>query len=356
MVKGKTNERNMNIHTEVKVNEDSETESCEPQSNNTDVAGQSDDHVIPDSDMTILREKIRCISMCKLNGLSTKKMVQCCMCLELFHLECINIKLIKELPKIWNCLRCRTLPVQIESLMNKFAKFEESMILQANQLNELNKLHKECVRTNANLSFDLQTSNESLRLAHEENKNLQLKLIKLEAELLREKNSNSKSNSEINDFHQARNLDDFKDHSSQAKDIKHFLIGSSIIRDTTKTTGDLQIRSHGGATVLTLVEQLSSYPDNSFSAITMVVGSNDCDCQIEEEKFMDNYNTLINHAKRISTGEVRISSVCPRVKGGSQYQNKVIAINKSLKQLAEKRDCIFINNDTKFSSAGWKIR
>ena len=51
MVKGKTNERNMNIHTEVKVNEDSETASCEPQLNNTDVAGQSDDHVLPDSDM-----------------------------------------------------------------------------------------------------------------------------------------------------------------------------------------------------------------------------------------------------------------------------------------------------------------
>ena len=137
--------------------------------------------------------------------------------------------------------------------------------------------------------------------------------------------------------------------------MKHFFIGSSIIRDTTKTTGDLQIRSRGGATVLTLVEQLSSYPHNSFSAITMVVGSNDCDCQIEEEKFMDNYNTLINHAKRISTGEVRISSVCPRVKGGSQYENKVKAINKSLKQLAEKRDCIFINNDTNFRLQDGKL-
>ena len=44
-------------------------------------------------------------------------MMRCCLCMYLFHSDCINVK--DKLKFIWNCLQCRTLPNLLVNLQSQ---------------------------------------------------------------------------------------------------------------------------------------------------------------------------------------------------------------------------------------------
>ena len=64
-------------------------------------------------------DQIQCIDSCPLGGREVGKSVKCDSCYHWFHLQCLNVKNFKDLPKAWQCLTCRLMPSQVKHIMIK---------------------------------------------------------------------------------------------------------------------------------------------------------------------------------------------------------------------------------------------
>ena len=96
------------------------------------------------------------------------------------------------------------------------------------------------------------------------------------------------------------------------------------------------------------MKKLKDYAENKFSVVNVLVGSNDCEKNLSNmDEIMKHYQLLINEAKRVSTDQVKISSICPRNMGDA-IDKRITDFNMKLHNLCSEKDCQFIDNDVNF--------
>ena len=285
-------------------------------------------------------DQIQCIDSCPLGGREVGKSVKCDSCYHWFHLQCLNVKNFKDLPKAWKCLTCRLMPSQVKHIMIKVTAMEGLILKQSDLLNSLINSQRDLTTTNSNLTSELQTNNKAMIDANQTIKDLQTQVLECQQKI--------KSLEKI-DTPQSSVGPNIQRQQTTTPTASSLLIESSLLRDMATTNNhELQIRSTGGATTQVITSQLKDYPDSKFTNFTVLVGGNDCDNnRTSVEDIMSNFRLLLTEAKRVTTNDVFVSSIPTRNKGLITDQ-KIVEVNSNLKSLSDEFNCNFIDNDKNF--------
>ena len=128
---------------------------------------------------------------------------------------------------------------------------------------------------------------------------------------------------------------------------KSLLIGDLTIRDIDKNKLiNTDVICIPGANVRQIQDELKDHPE-SFAAVTLVVGTNDCATARSKEEVVAAYDTLLGTAvsKVTSPDNVTVSSILPR---NDKAANNVKLLNKELESLSKKHAAKFTSNDASF--------
>ena len=132
-----------------------------------------------------------CYSSCEFGRKNDRSMLQCSTCMQWFHTICANVD------ANWNCERCRSIPVVIDSLINQMS--EEHTIL-SQMVEKQNFL--------CDQFFTLQTKNTKLED--------EIKILKQENYKLRIRSYNRFIHSNSSDFSETDNDSESEDHGTQS--------------------------------------------------------------------------------------------------------------------------------------------
>jgi lysophospholipase L1-like esterase len=254
---------------------------------------------LPDINKDTPETEKQCMPFCRYYGDVSEEMICCYICLKLHRYQCVNIQDSAEIPKRWNCPLCRRMPEVVRELSSRITSLEQTNIEQSLMITELLRIIRK---------FDMNDE--------------QVKLIKIGHTV------------------------ETKSPSTNFSNLPDLLIGSSILKETASKDKSVHIRSKGGAKIRDVKRMLQNITDSSYMCTTLQIGGNDCSTCGNVDEILTSYDELITEAKRVSQ-QVRISSICPRTRNLVE-DSRIRSVNGKLKQLAEKRSCLFVDNDKTF--------
>ena len=261
---------------------------------------------------------IMCTEQCKLHkgkrsGRSVD-MIQCSVCAEWFHTECVGLKKDATVG-IWPCPSCRQIPTQIRSIVS--------------MIDKLTKTVNAIAVTNEQLTTALANKEAECNTLVNDNKTLSTKVATITKKL-------SKRSWE---FYTAKQT---------------LLIGDSIIRNVDENKLDNTImRSMSGATIGDVHDELY-IDDKLYKKIFVCAGTNDCSkSDMDIEVVTENFSTLLQVAQAnvAAPNDVVVSSIPPRT-DSTRTQQRVEELNSILQETSTTLGAKFISNDTSFRLAG----
>ena len=253
------------------------------------------------------------------------EMVRCCLCYDWFHIPCIGLSDGDDTDCFISCLYCR----KISQDVRKIKEDHESLMAVIKSL-------QDSVST-VSKSYDhachqIITLNETNNSVSEEN------------QTLREENAGLRKRiDELTNKLTAKAWNYLRDNSKE----KSLLIGDLTIRDIDKNKLiNTDVICIPGANVRQIQDELKDHPE-SFAAVTLVVGTNDCATARSKEEVVAAYDTLLGTAvsKVTSPDNVTVSSILPR---NDKAANNVKLLNKELESLSKKHAAKFTSNDASF--------
>ena len=257
-----------------------------------------------------------CIPSCKYDGKEkrgTKKleMLRCCICMHLFHYECMQLK--DDTNVIWNCNSCRLLPSNISKLLCEITHMRDniqSLITKQHESQEsLKKIETKC--------DDLTKENTALRT----------QVTSLSQQL------------------QQKVWQGFTNNDGQS-----LLIGDSLIRNIDEQKlMRTQVTSLPGAKVSDVLKHLNDN-NHDYNNIVCCVGTNDCSSEdFNADVVTKTYKDIVETAKtKVNDPKcIKLVSIPPR-SDSKKYQERVDTVNACLATIAVDDGLTFINNDPTF--------
>ena len=110
----------------------------------------------------------------------------------------------------------------------------------------------------------------------------------------------------------------------------------------------LVIKSHGGSKTNDILKILNRVKNKEFGDLLIQVGSNDCATKKSVQEMIENFDKIVEAAKRVSsTGHVTLGGICPRTDDGDAAARGT-EVNSRLQQLVETRGCVHTDHDGTF--------
>ena len=251
-----------------------------------------------------------CIRDSKHEHSNTGDMIRCCLCYQWCHEDCVNFDPKYDTAAWWLCRNCRRSSKRI-------AVLEQNVLTLSNTVQELATVNAQLVRTNDQLLSEIRKLNSDQKARFDTlNKNV----------------CNCESST-----------------SAPNSDKPDLLIGSSILRDlVSNNQKHLVIKSHGGSKTNDILKILNRMKNKEFGDLLIQVGSNDCATKKPVQEIVENFDKMVEAAKRVSsTGHVTLGGICPRTDDGDAAARGT-ELNSRLQQLAETRGCVHADHDGTF--------
>lgn len=255
----------------------------------------------------ILTEEVEtneyCISSCEFNRKEGGKMIECSLCGQWYHYNCVGISGRINANVFWSCKSCRELPKQITIIKSQLDLVLNLVNNKNQRINDLNtKL--DCV---LRYCEKLESENVSLRE----------KLTK-------------------------------PTHRSQPKSL---IIGDSTIKEiSSKNAKASEVVSISGAKVQDISDKLEllAIEKTELSDVTIHVGTNDISDGTDMEHIITSMNQSVEVAKKL-TSNVYVSSVLPRLDEANN--NKALELNAEIQKMCTLIDVKYIDHDMAFKYA-----
>ena len=265
--------------------------------------------------------------MCVYNGEETagSEMIQCCLCLHWYHLECVNLN--EDHTGFWPCPYCRTLCSDLRAMKEQQDDCKKQIMAARKSIQELCK-------NLASINLQLNHKNEECDRLAQENNQLRQQVHELSLKLNQQT-------------------------WSQFTDKPSLLIGDSLVSDVdSQKLHKTEVLSMSGATIEQVNNRLSQVkPKNSFRSIAVCVGTNDCSNKsLSLDDIMISYSDLIDTALTMvpDPSNVVISAVPPRT-DDPDVQRFIEELNSTLPELTQPKKVKFVNLDKDFKVQGGDI-
>ena len=236
------------------------------------------------------------------------EMIRCCLCYLWCHEDCVDIDPKYDTPSLWLCHGCRGTSSRILTL-------EQTVLTLVNKLEEFTMVSKELVSTNEQLAREI-------------------------------RKLNSEQQARLDIVNKTMHTHNPGTKGTVRPDL---LIGSSILRDLVLNDDkDLVIKSHGGAKTNDILKMINNMKTGDYADITIHVGSNDWATKKPIPEIAENYDKIIEAAKRVSsTGHVTLSGICPRT-DDNEAACRGKEFNARVQELVEVRGCVRVEHDGRF--------
>ena len=250
----------------------------------------------------------------------TLEMIQCTVCWQWYHEDCVGIK--KDTPiGSWPCPLCRLMPSHVKILTESISSLMTNV---STLITKMNDMQKTCDASLLKLNT-LQTKYDELET---ENADLRTTIKTLKDQI---ENKKKEVFTEGN--------------------CCHLVIGDSIIRsiDENKLV-NTSVKCIPGADTADVMHKMNEL-DDIYMDVTICVGSNDCKNEdFEPAAVTSTYRQLVTQAteKVSDASKVVIVSVPPR-NDSQENHERVKLLNASLCDLADESGATFINNDPTFT-------
>ena len=228
-----------------------------------------------------------CIANSKHDGKSTGDMVQCHLCQNWFHYDCVE-ESNADIIGLWACHSCQSLPVMIQQLTEMVATLQPAV----QQQTEASQL--------------------LVTLVSEQSQ----EITELRWEIANLKTTTSQTP------------------TSESTDVvRSLLVGSSIIKNVDESKlKNMKVICLRGGHISDIRASLARLPSGTrYDRTVIVVGGNDCADERDANEVVEMYRELVQQVKRISTS-ITVSSICPRNKTEGLTQI-IDAVNAGLQSL-----------------------
>lgn len=279
-------------------------------------------------------EEALCIGDSCDRPINKQEMLQCAICAQLFHTECIGVtKKAKSLP--FSCLSCRKVPKHIDEILTvmntlliKNSRLVDEVTALRNEVGSLRNENEKILVTVTELKKDNRDLLESVA-------SISTNVQKIVWNTFRENDSNDKPKA---------------GGARREKEFKELILSDSMLRlvDPEKLM-DSKLVAIPNADIKKLTEEIEKpeYENKRYDRVVIMAGTNDLqnneDDDDEHYESLQSFKLLIEKASK-NAQEVTVSSVCPRLDDAGK---KVAAFNTGLEGICDEKGCSFVDH-TKF--------
>lgn len=268
----------------------------------------------------------KCRESC--TGQIAGKTQECSLCGNAYHYSCVAVT---RKQTLWFCHECKGMPKKVVEMTNTIAQLQT-------QVNEHIQTRKKQETLNSALAKMCDALQTRVIALEDTNKQLQASVAKTEARTAQPK-ADKPAQQQPN--HHA------------ATGPRNLLIGDSIIKEVQeKGLDSTKVECISGAKVNSIKETLADKDIAKFDAIIIHVGTNDCS---ESEATTDNaariYEEMIDDINERAPNTIKaISSVLPRADDQNKELKEICVnrMNTKLRELAERKGCLYVDNDKNF--------
>lgn len=305
-----------------------------PQATNTNIGAITDTTTTP---RKVTAKKIKCTDSCSMDHVDQGKTMTCLLCDTCFHQQCLEFK---RKPTVYVCSSCKGMSRLLQAQAATMASLQSSLESCQKQLKHqqflISELDNPCpLRPEM---CDATTATRTAALIDE----------------LSEANSPGETPMDT----EPRNPSSTEEPvgAATAHDIsvkqasKGLLIGDSIIRDIQERgLSGCDVKCLRGARISNIRQTLQSMDINgTYGTIIIHAGTNDCTSDSQQSEAAQEYESMIKDIQNTAPNTaIVISTVCPR-SDDIKHEPRVDRMNSDIKQIAEDRGCIIVDNDLNF--------
>jgi len=263
--------------------------------------------------------KLQCVSNSCTKQESESGSIECSLCAVTYHKSCVGMKGRK--PNVWFCILCKRMSTTVSSLKGQVKELETKAYIQDiriteqdDKINEQERLIKSLQEENATLKAIMDTQ----------------KVISPNDEA-------------------TESTDKASDPVSNNETTKTLLIGDSILRDINERGLDnTKVECLRGKKAEDIQQKLKETNIHEYGTVVIHGSTNDCTSIVNEQLAEMVYEEIIDDLNtRSPSTAVVISTICPR-DDNSDHQENVDKLNDNLRNLAETKGCILVDNDMNF--------
>ena len=144
----------------------------------------------------------------------------------------------------------------------------------------------------------------------------------------------------------------WKNFRNECKEKRTLVIGSSIIRDMSKTQlENTDLTCISGGRIKDIAAEVNKTPSDKYERIILVAGGNDCEprdpsTKVSPADIVDQYKSLVDICKQ-KTPLVTVSSICPR-NSKEEVRNRIDSVNAGIQVLCGDENVDYVDNNLSF--------
>lgn len=258
------------------------------------------------------KDTVLCTEKCKFEHKVGKDAIQCMLCMEWCHIQCVGI-LKKQQTSAFSCPNCRAMPTQVAQLVKSVADLQKMLIKNNDDVMlKLREKEDECKRlTNENVGLRLQV-----------------------ADLTRATNADAwqsfRTNNNVNNAEKSETL----------------VIGDSIVRSLNEKALKLtKVKAFPGGKIKDVIDEITV--DTKYQKVVIVAGTNEISDMTDAKDVVALFDGLIKETKKHAT-DIVVSSILPRTDIPA-VEESIAELNSELHKLCQlDEDVQFIDNDCTF--------